>query len=163
MAAKVSGDMIRVGYAADAASLARLRLDLRTELSAATEDAGAFLERCSRWMTERLEARGERRPWHCWVAEGGGGIAGALWVQLLEKIPNPVGEPELHAYLTNFYVQPAARGLGLGSQMLRATIDWCRDMRVDSVILWPSAGSRSLYIRHGFEVSDDLLQLRLSA
>lgn len=155
--------MIRGGCAADAAALARLRLELRAELSAATEDAGTFLPRCSRWMAERLEERGERRPWHCWLAEGSGEIVGAVWVQLIEKIPNPVGEPELHAYLTNFYVQPAARGRGLGGQMLRAAVAECRAMQVDAVILWPSARSRSLYTRHGFEASQDLLQLRLGS
>jgi hypothetical protein len=31
---------------------------------------------------------------------------------------------------------------------------------VDAVILWPTARSRSLYLRHGFTAPDDIMQLR---
>ena len=149
---------IRSGHAADAPALARMRLALRTELGSASEQAGEFVERCANWMAERLH---ERTSWHCWLAEGDG-IMGTIWVQLIEKIPNPTGEAELHAYVTNFYVVPAARGLGLGNQMLGLVLDWCRTMQADAVLLWPSLESRALYRRHGFTVRDDLLALRLS-
>ena len=40
-------------------------------------------------------------------------MLGHVCVQLFEKIPNPVSEPELHAYVTNFYVIPEMRDRGL--------------------------------------------------
>jgi GNAT superfamily N-acetyltransferase len=154
-----AGVQIRAGGAADAAALAGLRLAFRSELAPASEPAGAFIERCARWMAERLD---EGQRWHCWLAESDS-ILGAIWVQLLEKIPNPAGESERHAYVTNFYVVPAARGLGLGSQMLGQVLAWCRHHGVDAVLLWPSPKSRPLYSRHGFRVDDDLLTLRLGS
>jgi len=48
-------------------------------------------------------------PWRCCVADDGKRLLGHVCVQLIEKIPNPVNEPELHAYLTNFYVIPEMR------------------------------------------------------
>jgi GNAT superfamily N-acetyltransferase len=93
------------------------------------------------------------------VAERGGKPVGNLWAQLIEKIPNPAVEPECHAYVTNFYVREGERGRGTGSLLLAAALDWCRSSGVHAVILWPTERSRSLYLRHGFAVREDLLEL----
>ena len=110
-------------------------------------------------MRERL-APGT--PWRCFVAVRDGAIAGHVWITLVEKVPNPGGdEPERHAYLTNLYVRPSERG-GTGRALLEAALDWCRETRVDTVILWPSERSRTLYARHGFDVSRVIMALALA-
>ena len=48
----------------------------------------------------------DSNAWHCWVIDDGKQLLGHVCVQLFEKMPNPVSEPEAHAYLTNFYVVP---------------------------------------------------------
>lgn len=146
---------VRVATSDDAPALARLRYEFRATLGEATEDEAAFLARCTAWMAERLAAEG---AWHCWVCEDGGGLAGNLWLQRIEKVPNPVPELEAHAYITNVYVQPRARGAGAGEALLRAALAWCREHGIDSAILWPTPRSRSLYARHGFAVRDDLME-----
>ena len=70
----------------------------------------------------------------------------------LPKIPNPTAELERHAYISNVYVTPGARG-GIGTMLLSAALDAAKSEGVDSVVLWPSDRSRTLYLRHGF-VSD---------
>ena len=107
-------------------------------------------------MAERLA----NRSWQAWVAECDGTMVGHAWLYVIEKLPNPVAEPEWHGYITNCYVQPAYRGKGIGSQLLTAALDECGARRCDAVILWPTPESRSLYQRHGFAVRDDLLQRR---
>ena len=97
--------------------------------------------------------------WQCWVAEAREELIGAVWLQLVEKIPNPRAEAEHHAYLTNFYVDERARGRGIGSRLLREVIDWCQTRDVHAIILWPTERSRSLYERNGFAVRDDLMEL----
>ena len=87
---------------------------------------------------------------------------GAIWVKLIEKIPNPNSEPEYYAYVTNFYVCEGARGMGLGSRLLSTALAWCKDVPVQAVILWPTKQSRSLYERYGFTVRSDLLELRMT-
>ena len=87
---------------------------------------------------------------------------GHLWLQLIEKIPNPIVEPEQHAYITNFYVREEARGCGIGARLLEAALAWSKAQDVQAVILWPTEQSRSLYLRHGFAVRDDLLELLLA-
>lgn len=145
----------RLALPSDATALAALRYEFRAGLGAPTESAETFIARCTPWMAERLA---NPSPWLCWVLETEGAIAGNLWLQLIEKVPNPVDEREYHAYITSVYVRPEARGAGGGEQLVTVALAWCREQGVDSVILWPTARSRTLYARHGFAVRDDLLE-----
>jgi ribosomal protein S18 acetylase RimI-like enzyme len=97
------------------------------------------------------------------VLDDGKQLLGHVWVQLLEKIPNPVDEPELHAYVTNFYIVPEKRDRGLGRKLLNEALSWSRAQGADSVILWATPGSRSLYRRCGLVKSGDILELRRDA
>jgi GNAT superfamily N-acetyltransferase len=98
--------------------------------------------------------------WRCWVIDDRKQLLGHICVQLLEKMPNPVNEPEAHAYLTNFYVVPGLRGRGLGGKLLNRALSWCRAQGADAVILWATAESKSLYRRCGLREPADILELR---
>jgi GNAT superfamily N-acetyltransferase len=98
--------------------------------------------------------------WHCWVVDDRKQLLGHVCVQLFEKMPNPVNEPEAHAYLTNFYVVPEMRGQGLGRKLLNKALSWCRAQGADAVILWATAESKSLYRRSGLLEPTDILELR---
>jgi len=139
-------DNINIRFASiyDAAELAKLRLALRSRPEMNIESEGFFLERCKAWITEAIQ----QNRWRCWVAEENHTLIGALWLQLIEKIPNPTPEPEQYAYITSFFINESARGKGLGSRMLGEAIGWCRERNVDLVILWPRERSRSLYQYH---------------
>jgi GNAT superfamily N-acetyltransferase len=150
---------IRKASAADAAALAALRYEFRVAYGTTlTEPRAAFVRRCTRWMRRALD---ERR-WHCWVAVSAADrtIVGTLWMQPFDKVPNPGAEAEQHAYISNVYVRPEARG-GTGRRLLETALAWCRTHRVDSVILWPSGRSRPLYERAGFRATKELFELAL--
>ena len=147
---------LRRANVSDASRLAKLRYALRSSTGRVTEPEGDFLKRCTTWMADHLK---EETLWQCWVAENDHELVGCLWLQLVEKIPNPRSEPEYHAYITNFYVDEFTRGHGIGSQMLSTAIGWCRSRDVHAVILWPTERSRSLYERYGFAVREDVMEL----
>lgn len=150
---------IRPATAADAPALAALRYEFRAGLVTAAEPRDAFVGRCVDWMAGRLGDAAS--GWLCWIAEDGDETVGNVWIYRLPKVPNPVGEPEAHAYVTNLFVRPAFRG-GTGSRLLEAALARCRSERVDSVILWPTPESRSLYARHGFTGGDAIMELALN-
>lgn len=151
---------VRPATTDDAAELARLRYEFRAAERPVVQARDAFIARCTAWMRERL---GDEGAWRCLVAAEEGTIIGHVWLELVDKVPNPGGnEPERHAYLTNLYVRPESRG-GLGSRLLEAALAWCRERRVDTVILWPSERSRTLYARYGFAPSTEILALSLKA
>ncbi len=148
---------VRAAAPRDAPALAEIRFRFRSELTAPAEPEDGFHARCAAWMAERLA--GDPR-WRCWVADGPAGIVGTLWLQVIDKIPNPVEEPEHHAYITNVYVLPELRNAGVGALLLEAALAWCRQESIDAVLLWPSERSRSFYARYGFGARDDLFALR---
>ncbi|HZS46940.1 MAG TPA: GNAT family N-acetyltransferase [Blastocatellia bacterium] len=137
---------IRPATADDAECLARLRYEFRVGFSETTESEPEFLERCEQWMANRLS---DKSQWRCWVAEYEGQFIGNAWLQLIEKIPNPAVEPELHGYLTNFFVREKMRNRGVGSKLLKIALDYCNASGVHAVFLWPTDESRTLYISHG--------------
>lgn len=148
---------IRPATPAEARSLAELRYEFRAALDPASETAAQFVPRCESWMGPRL---GPESPWRCWIAEAGGRAVGMAWVMIIDKLPNPVAEPERHAYVSSLYVTPDTRGHGLGSQLLATAVRTCESLGCDAIFLWPTARSRSLYLRHGFAVREDLLERR---
>jgi GNAT superfamily N-acetyltransferase len=149
--------LIRRAGPADVPELARLRHTFRIELDPPVEAETEFLARCSAWMTERLTSGA---TWRCWVASSRGRLVGTLWLGLIEKLPNPAGHLERHAYVSSVYVVPGLRNSGIGSALLTTCLNECRAEGVDSVLLWPTSRSRALYERHGFAVRDDLLERR---
>ena len=149
---------IRVATSGDLNALAEMRYRFRAEAGSPTEPKSRFVRRCTSWMRERFRSRSH--SWRCWVVHDGKQLLGHVCVQLFEKIPNPVNEPELHAYVTNFYVIPEMRGQGLGRKLLDKALSWCRGQGADSIILWATPESRSLYRRGGFTEPTDILELR---
>jgi GNAT superfamily N-acetyltransferase len=146
--------VVRAGVASDAPTLAALRWAFRAGRARAVEDQSAFIARCADWMQRQLQAADR---WRCWVATRNQGmpppprseIIGQVWLEILPKVPNPVGERDRHAYLSNLYVAPEARG-GVGSRLLDAALGWADQHGVDCIVLWPTRKSTTLYERHGF-------------
>lgn len=148
----------RPATADDARTLATLRYRFRSEFGTVIEEEAAFVTRAAEWMAARL---GDHGAWRVWVAQDVAEcIVGHVFLQFIEKIPNPVPEQETHAYVTNLYVVPEARSKGIGTLLLQTALAACTEVNVDSVILWPSDASVPLYQRHGFTTPAALLELR---
>ena len=148
---------IRAAAPADAEALAALRWEFRAGREDPVETRDAFTARCGAWMRRELQAGA---PWHAWLALEDDLACGQVWLQIVGKLPNPVGEKTRHGYVSNLYVRPAVRG-GVGTRLLTAALDFARANAVDRVVLWPSARSVSLYTRFGFVRGADSMELKL--
>jgi GNAT superfamily N-acetyltransferase len=148
---------IRVATESDAPVLAKFRYALRSSAEMIESEA-EFSGRCTQWMLERLH---DRSCWRCWIAEDDQWVVGNIWSQLVEKIPNPAAETECYLYVTNFYVREEYRGKGIGMRLLSEALNWAKTSNAHTVILWPRERSKSLYLRHGFTIASDLMQLNL--
>jgi GNAT superfamily N-acetyltransferase len=153
---------LRLATHEDARALARLRWEFRSSIAEPAENEADFTARCERWMASKLGERDAGAIWRCWVAESRDELVGCLWLQTVEKIPNPTPEPERHAYITNVYVRPESRGTGIGSALVAEAVGWCRESQLDSAFLWATPESRSLYGRHGFDVPERVMELSTS-
>jgi ribosomal protein S18 acetylase RimI-like enzyme len=146
--------VIRPADVADSRRLAQLRWEFRAGKDAPIEKEDAFVERCAAWMSAALAAG----AWRAWVAEKNDATVGQIWMHVVAKVPNPVGERDRHAYISNLYVTPSARG-GVGSRLLEAALAHASANRVDRIVLWPTSRSRSMYTRYGFTRNGEVFEL----
>jgi len=145
---------VRAATPDDAPDLAELRWEFRSGRAPAVEPHDRFIERCAEWMRRELAAH----SWRAWVAVSDGRIVGQIWLDTVPKVPNPVAERERHAYVSNLYVRPAARG-GVGTRLLQTALAWATANGVDRIVLWPTEASVALYTRHGFTRAGDVMEL----
>jgi GNAT superfamily N-acetyltransferase len=83
----------------------------------------------------------------CWVAECDGAMAGAVFL---------TDEGEGLSRLRLLYVEPAARGRGIGGGLVRTCIGFARDAGYDAVTLWTHTvldSARRIYAAHGFHIT----------
>jgi GNAT superfamily N-acetyltransferase len=73
------------------------------------------------------------------------------------------------AELHRLYLDPPARGRGLGDALVETIVAWCRERGVARLVLWSDTRfvhAHQLYLRHGFrqvgerELPDDVNQTR---
>ena len=80
----------------------------------------------------------------CWMAEVGGAFAGCIFL---------VKQSDDVAKLRLFLVEPSARGLGLGKELVRQCLDFARASGYKKIVLWTQANldaARHIYRTSGF-------------
>lgn len=66
------------------------------------------------------------------------------------------GHPRaVHYYLDSLGVEPQWQGRGLGSALMRPVLERCDAQRMPAYLNAGSPGSRDLYLRHGFQVTEE--------
>ena len=81
-----------------------------------------------------------------WIAEKDGEVVGCVGI---------VREDETTARLRTMYVEPTARGLGLGRRLVDTCISFCRDAGYSAIVLWTLGvldTARALYASAGFRM-----------
>jgi DNA-binding MarR family transcriptional regulator/GNAT superfamily N-acetyltransferase len=93
---------------------------------------------------ERYDPRRER----CWIAERDGETVGCVFL-----IRNK--EREGVAQLRMLYVEPSARGLGIGSRLVRECTEFARQIGYKSIVLWTNSvlvSARRIYEAEGYKL-----------
>jgi GNAT superfamily N-acetyltransferase len=82
----------------------------------------------------------------CWIAEKDGEVVGSIFV---------VAESRTTAKLRLLYVEPAARGLGIGSRLVAECVRFARQAGYKKIVLWTQSeldAARHIYTQAGFRV-----------
>lgn len=82
----------------------------------------------------------------CWIAEKDGDVSGSVFL---------VAESKTTARLRLLYVEPFARGLGIGSRLVAECVRFARQAGYKKIVLWTQSeldAARHIYKRAGFRV-----------
>jgi len=104
----------------------------------------ALIARIVADFIERFDSRRER----CWIAERDGETVGSVFV-----IKN--AEREGVAQLRMLYVEPSARGLGIGRRLVRECTEFARRAGYKSIVLWTNSvlvSARRIYEAEGYRL-----------
>lgn len=146
---------VRKAQTTDATALAHLRWRFKQEDEPElSREEASFIRACTEWMRIRLAG-----TWTAWVVEADNDVQGHVFLNHVEKVPEPGGGAAALGYVTNFYVCPEYRNRGLGKALLEEVVRHGRQNQLDTLIVWPSERSASLYSRVGFGASEEALEL----
>lgn len=116
---------------------------------------------------DREHARSED-DWRRWAAgdssSGGGATFAATdedrWMGLVSCFVEDAHPNAVH--LVSMWVDPAARGRGVGRRLVEAVVEWAREQGARAVHLWVADGNDAalaLYRKAGFEPTGDRMPL----
>lgn len=104
------------------------------------------------WLLARMNS-GEYLAWLV-VAPGGSIAAGAgLW--LMDWPPHMIGGG-VRGNILNVYTIDEFRRRGLARRLVEVAIRWCRENRVDTIVLHASPDGRGLYESMGFVATNEM-------
>jgi GNAT superfamily N-acetyltransferase len=106
------------------------------------EELEALMAQITADFIRNLDSVRER----CWIAERGNDILGSVFC---------VKKAEAVAQLRLLYVEPAARGLGLGTQLVNECVAFARGAGYRKIVLWTNSvlePARRIYEHAGFKL-----------
>lgn len=148
--------VVRRALPEDAAVLAHLRWAFKKEDHESGGPEICTIDEVERWIGGKLRGG----SWVAWVVEADGLVVGHVFLNLVERVPEPFEHNRPIGYVTNFYVAPQHRNRGMGSALLDALREHARAEHIDVLIVWPSDRSVPLYQRAGFQRSEEVLEAR---
>lgn len=139
------GYTLRVATHKDAATLARFRAAMFSDMGAPLEDGW---EAC--WTAYFEAAVADRRYWSV-LAEADGVPVACAGLMFFPVVPVPSDPSGLRAHVQGVYTMPEQRGRGLGAALTRAVLAEAQRRGVKSANLNAAVMGRPMYERMGFE------------
>lgn len=145
---------IQLASSTDAAALAALRWQFKYEDHETTAPQVSSVQDAESWLRRKIDSG----HWLVWIAMSGGEICGHVFLNHVERVPEPFAVNNPLGYVTNFYVTPSHRNLGIGTALLNALHQYTEEHTLNTLIVWPSDRSAPVYKRAGYKTPGELLE-----
>lgn len=119
-------------------------------------DAVALDSMCSKfrsWLLARMNS-GDYLAWLVSAPDGSVAAGAGLW--LMDWLPHMIGTGTRRGNIVNVYTAESYRRLGLARELMTIVLAWCRENRIDTVILHASPSGRHLYESLGFQATNEM-------
>lgn len=149
-------DELRIRTAGPGDGLVVAALVLQCALHRGGTPEPGFLDRyAAAWAVASLT-----RP--VWLAEAGDEHAGFLQAVVVEALPFPGRRTGGRLLVETFFVRPAHRGRSVGEHLLRAAVDWARDLGLDELAMTAGPHTRPMVERVGLVADPSAHRLELA-
>jgi GNAT superfamily N-acetyltransferase len=105
------------------------------------------------WLLARMNS-GDYLAWLVSAPDGSVAAGAGLW--LMDWPPHMIGTGTRRGNIVNVYTAESHRRLGLARELMTTVLAWCRDNRIDTVILHASPSGRQLYESLGFQATNEM-------
>jgi GNAT superfamily N-acetyltransferase len=109
------------------------------------------------WLLEHLNA-GDYLAWLAIAPDRSIAAGTGLW--LMDWPPHMIGRDTRRGNILNVYTAERFRRRGLARQLMETVLAWCRENRIDTIVLHASPAGRRLYDALGFTPTNEM-RLRL--
>ncbi|EZH67056.1 GCN5 family acetyltransferase [Bacillaceae bacterium JMAK1] len=96
-----------------------------------------------------------------WIAESGGVVIATSAIVFYQFPPTHTNVSGVKGYITNMYTKPTHRGKGIGTNMLDFAVSEAKERGVHKLWLGASDLGRPVYLKYGFEETDEWLELNI--
>jgi GNAT superfamily N-acetyltransferase len=151
---------IRRGTAQDADIISWHRARMFQDMGDVSGDAFEILRRKARTRLEQWINNGRYVAWLASPVNRPEMIVAGAGIQLQPILPRPldvstIGEGR-QGTIVNVFTEPQWRRRGIAALLLKEIIIWCKDEKVDRLVLHASDEGRSIYERLGFIISNEM-------
>jgi len=145
---------IRTATAADISTVVAHRRAMFEEMGYTDRAALDVMdEKFKTWVAEKI-ASIEYRHWFATNAAGAIVAGAGLWV--MEWPAHPIDQSGRRGNILNVYTHRDYRRRGLAKRLTTLILDWCRENKIQTVILHASDTGRPLYESFGFHATNEM-------
>lgn len=150
-------ETLRKATSEDAPELARLWSLMVQSSDAQDISVSEWTRKAETWIAERIILHSDEFDAHVIGGKTGEPLVacGMAWVD--ERIPTSFNPSGKRVHITGLYTEPAYRGLGYATAIIRALLNWTRMECGLEAELTTTAENAGLYERGGFKKTNYLL------
>jgi len=145
--------IIRTATAADARSVAKLRLAWADERSDVSESVESYAAALATWIaSHEADVVGKL------AQRDDGTIVGMGWLAIVDRLPVPARHDRRSGDIQSVFVLPEERSTGLGRRLIESLVAEGRARGLDRIVLHSSVEGADFYRHLGWTGSELLLE-----
>jgi len=144
----------------DIPQLAKMRWDFQLVGRESCKDTEKeFDKSCEEFFEEQFDSG----SWVHFLAEVNNEIIAHVSLQIIKNIPVPGTLKNYWGYLTNAYTKKEFRKKGIGTNLVKQSLEWADANDLKKIVLWPREASINIYKDLRFSQKSEIMERKAPA